>query len=77
MHNLDLFIESSALGHDSKSFKSSPKDLSSQPRVVDVDHNFELFIASKGLSIRPRVAYVINNLELFIASRALCSQPSL
>ena len=38
--------------------------LSSQPRVVHVNHYPELFIASKALSTRAKVFHVNHNLEL-------------
>ena len=66
---MELFLSSTTL--NPKLFIAS-RALSSQLRVVDVNHNLEVFIAFKALSSGPREAHVINS-SLFTASNALNS----
>ena len=47
--------------------------MSSQPKVVHVIHNPNVFIAFKAIGSQPRIAHIILNLELFISSRGLSS----
>ena len=45
--------------------------LSSQPKVIHVIRNPELFITSRVLSSERRTVYIIHHLERFIKSRGM------